>query len=90
MGGGLGGGSSDAATVLVALNQIWKCGMNEDDLAAIGVKLGADVPVFVRGRSAWAEGRGERLTAVQLPEQLVCIGTSAGHVPTRPCSRHLN
>lgn len=58
MGGGLGGGSSDAATTLVALNSMWECGLNESDLAAIGVKLGADVPVFVRGRSAWAEGRG--------------------------------
>jgi 4-diphosphocytidyl-2-C-methyl-D-erythritol kinase len=67
LGGGLGGGSSDAATVLVALNKMWDCGLNENDLAAIGVKLGADVPVFVRGRSAWAEGRGERLTAMDLP-----------------------
>jgi len=69
MGGGLGGGSSDAATVLVALNRMWGCGLKEDDLAAIGVKLGADVPVFVRGHSAWAEGRGERLTPVDLPDR---------------------
>ncbi|HEY6457338.1 MAG TPA: 4-(cytidine 5'-diphospho)-2-C-methyl-D-erythritol kinase [Steroidobacteraceae bacterium] len=82
MGGGLGGGSSDAATVLVALNQMWKCGLNEDDLAGIGVKLGADVPVFVRGHSAWAEGRGERLTAVHLPEHWFALVHPQVHVPT--------
>ncbi len=82
MGGGLGGGSSDAATVLVALNQMWKCGLNENDLAAIGVELGADVPVFVRGRTAWAEGRGERLTAVELPETWFALVHPQVHVPT--------
>ncbi len=61
-GGGLGGGSSDAATTLVALNHLWQLGLDEDALAAIGLRLGADVPVFVRGRAAWAEGVGERLT----------------------------
>jgi 4-diphosphocytidyl-2-C-methyl-D-erythritol kinase len=82
MGGGLGGGSSDAATVLVALNQMWKCGLNNDDLADIGVKLGADVPVFVRGHSAWAEGRGERLTAVDLPASWFALVHPQVHVPT--------
>jgi 4-diphosphocytidyl-2-C-methyl-D-erythritol kinase len=82
MGGGLGGGSSDAATVLVALNKIWKCGLNEHDLAAIGVKLGADVPVFVRGRSAWAEGRGERLTPLELPASWFALLHPQVHVPT--------
>lgn len=82
MGGGLGGGSSDAATVLVALNQMWNCGLNENDLAAIGVKLGADVPVFVRGHSAWAEGRGERLTRVDLPECWYVLVHPQVHVPT--------
>jgi len=82
MGGGLGGGSSDAATVLVALNRMWECGLSEDDLAAIGVKLGADVPVFVRGRSAWAEGRGERLTPVELPERCFVLVHPQVHVPT--------
>jgi 4-diphosphocytidyl-2-C-methyl-D-erythritol kinase len=82
MGGGLGGGSSDAATVLVALNRMWECGLSEDDLAAIGVKLGADVPVFVRGRSAWAEGRGERLTPVELPERCFVLVHPRVHVPT--------
>ena len=82
LGGGLGGGSSDAATVLVALNRLWECGLAEDDLAAIGVKLGADVPVFVRGRSAWAEGRGERLTPVELPERCFVVVHPRVHVPT--------
>lgn len=61
LGGGLGGGSSDAATTLVALNVLWRCGLSEDELAALGLTLGADVPVFVRGFAAWAEGVGERL-----------------------------
>jgi 4-diphosphocytidyl-2-C-methyl-D-erythritol kinase len=82
LGGGLGGGSSDAATVLVALNQMWKCGLNEDDLAAIGVELGADVPVFIRGRSAWAEGRGERLTPLELPEGWFALVHPQVHVAT--------
>ena len=68
MGGGLGGGSSDAATTLVALNQLWELGLDEDSLAALGLKLGADVPVFVRGWSAWAEGVGEQLEPITLPE----------------------
>ncbi len=67
MGGGLGGGSSDAATVLVALNRLWGLDWSDDALAALGLKLGADVPVFVRGQAAWAEGVGERLTPVSLP-----------------------
>lgn len=66
MGGGIGGGSSDAATTLLALNHLWQLGLSLDELAAIGVRLGADVPVFVRGRTAWAEGVGERLTPVEL------------------------
>jgi 4-diphosphocytidyl-2-C-methyl-D-erythritol kinase len=82
MGGGLGGGSSDAATVLVGLNRLWDCGLNEDDLAAIGIKLGADVPVFVRGRSAWGTGRGELLTAVDLPERWFVLVHPKVHVPT--------
>ncbi len=68
IGGGLGGGSSDAATTLWALNRLWGLGLGVDDLAALGLALGADVPVFVRGRAAWAEGVGERLTPVDLPE----------------------
>lgn len=59
MGGGLGGGSSNAATVLVALNHLWGCGLSKDELAALGLTLGADVPVFVRGHAAFAEGVGK-------------------------------
>lgn len=67
-GGGLGGGSSDAATTLVALNRLWGTGLDEEALAGLGLGLGADVPVFVRGRAAWAEEVGEALTPVELPE----------------------
>jgi 4-diphosphocytidyl-2-C-methyl-D-erythritol kinase len=67
-GAGLGGGSSDAATTLVALNALWSTGLSRDDLAALGAGLGADVPVFVAGRAAWAEGIGELLTPVDFPE----------------------
>ncbi|WP_192037184.1 4-(cytidine 5'-diphospho)-2-C-methyl-D-erythritol kinase [Halomonas sp. YLGW01] len=66
MGGGLGGGSSNAATTLLALNRLWDLGLDEERLAALGLTLGADVPVFVRGRAAWAEGVGERLTPATL------------------------
>jgi 4-diphosphocytidyl-2-C-methyl-D-erythritol kinase len=66
IGGGLGGGSSDAATTLVALNQMWQTGLNCQEIAAIGARLGADIPIFVAGRSAWAEGIGDRLTPVSL------------------------
>lgn len=68
MGGGLGGGSSNAATVLIALNSLWNIGLSRPQLAELGLSLGADVPVFVMGQSAWAEGVGERLTAIDLPE----------------------
>ena len=66
-GGGLGGGSSDAAAVLLGLNQLWELGLSRDELARLGLDLGADVPVFVFGHSAWAEGLGEQLTPLQLP-----------------------
>jgi 4-diphosphocytidyl-2-C-methyl-D-erythritol kinase len=68
LGGGLGGGSSDAATTLLALDQLWGLGLDQPRLAALGLRLGADVPVFVLGRSAWSEGIGELLTPVDLPE----------------------
>lgn len=67
MGGGLGGGSSNAATVLVALNRLWQTGLNRTQLMALALPLGADVPVFVFGRNAFAEGVGEQLTALDLP-----------------------
>jgi 4-diphosphocytidyl-2-C-methyl-D-erythritol kinase len=68
MGGGLGGGSSDAATVLLALNHLWGCGLDAAALADLGLELGADVPVFVHGHAAWAEGVGERLRDIAPPE----------------------
>lgn len=82
MGGGFGGGSSDAATTLVALNRLWACGLDEDALAALGLRLGADVPVFVRGHSAWAEGVGERLTPMRLPPRWFVLVDSGVHLAT--------
>jgi len=73
MGGGVGGGSSDAATVLVALNQLWGTGFSAERLAEIGLGLGADVPVFVHGHAAWAEGVGERLVPVDFPEPVYLL-----------------
>ena len=82
LGGGFGGGSSDAATVLVVLNALWGAGLDDDRLAALGLRLGADVPVFVRGRSAWAEGVGERLTPMTLPPAWYLLVDSGVCVPT--------
>ena len=73
MGAGLGGGSSDAATVLLALNQLWSLGLTPRQLADLGLELGADVPVFVHGRSALAEGRGEKLQAVTLGQRFYVL-----------------
>ena len=69
MGGGIGGGSSNAATTLLALNRLWGLRLALDELAALGLQLGADVPVFVRGTTAWAEGIGEQLQAVAMPSR---------------------
>jgi len=68
MGGGLGGGSSDAATTLQALNHVWQAGVSQDQLMGLGLQLGADVPVFVHGHAAWAEGVGEQLVDVEIDE----------------------
>lgn len=73
VGGGVGGGSSDAATVLTALNQLWGTGFDEARLAALGLELGADVPVFVHARAAWAEGVGERLVPVDFAEPVYVV-----------------
>ncbi|MDO7946624.1 4-(cytidine 5'-diphospho)-2-C-methyl-D-erythritol kinase [Xanthomonas euvesicatoria pv. eucalypti] len=81
-GGGFGGGSSDAAPVLVALNAVWGLGLAADVLAELGLQLGADVPVFVRGRNAWAEGVGEQLTPISLPEAAYLLVDPGVHVPT--------
>ncbi|MBK7491728.1 MAG: 4-(cytidine 5'-diphospho)-2-C-methyl-D-erythritol kinase [Nitrosomonas sp.] len=67
MGGGLGGGSSDAATTLLALNHLWKVNLNPEQLLELGLQLGADVPVFIFGQNAFAEGVGEKLAAIELP-----------------------
>jgi 4-diphosphocytidyl-2-C-methyl-D-erythritol kinase len=82
MGGGLGGGSSDAATVLVGLNTLWGTGLDEDALAGLAVRLGADVPVFVRGRSAWAEGVGEKLSPIKLSRRWYVVLDPGEQVPT--------
>jgi 4-diphosphocytidyl-2-C-methyl-D-erythritol kinase len=83
LGGGLGGGSSDAATTLLALNHLWRCGLSIHELARLGLPLGADVPVFIRGYSAWAEGVGERLEPVVLPERWYLVIHPGVAVPTR-------
>ena len=82
MGGGLGGGSSDAATTLIALNHLWATSLTPEKLATIGLALGSDVPVFVAGSSAWAEGRGEHLSPVELPERWYVVIHPRVHVPT--------
>lgn len=82
MGGGLGGGSSNAATVLVALNHLWQCGLSIDELATLGLTLGADVPVFVRGHAAFAEGVGEILTPVNPPEKWYLVAHPGVSIPT--------
>ena len=82
MGGGLGGGSSNAATVLVALNHLWQCGLSIDELAALGLTLGADVPVFVRGHAAFAEGVGEILTPVEPEEKWYLVAPPGVSIPT--------
>lgn len=71
--GGLGGGSSDAATTLVALNEIWGLGLGPERLAELGLELGADIPLFIHGHSAWGEGVGERLTPLELPSRHFAI-----------------
>ena len=83
-GGGLGGGSSDAATTLVALNRLWEVGWSRDRLCAFAATLGADVPVFVRGVSAWAEGIGDRLVPIDLPEPWYLVVDPGVSVATGP------
>ncbi|MEE4144766.1 MAG: 4-(cytidine 5'-diphospho)-2-C-methyl-D-erythritol kinase [Halieaceae bacterium] len=88
-GGGLGGGSSNAATTLLALNKLWQLALDQPRLQAIGASLGADVPVFVGGRTAWAEGIGELLTPVDLPQRWYVIITPSCHVSTGQIFSHL-
>ncbi|GGY08496.1 4-(cytidine 5'-diphospho)-2-C-methyl-D-erythritol kinase [Paludibacterium paludis] len=82
MGGGLGGGSSDAATVLMALNHLWGTGVDRDTLMGLGVRLGADVPVFIFGNSAFATGIGELLTPIDVPPMWYCVFHPGVNVPT--------
>lgn len=88
MGGGLGGGSSDAATTLLVLDQLWQLGLGRARLQALGLALGADVPVFVFGESAFAEGVGEQLTPVGLPPAWYLVLVPPVHVQTAAVFRH--
>jgi len=83
LGGGLGGGSSDAATVLLALNRLWKTGFDREALAEIGGSLGADVPFFIFGRPAWAEGIGDRLRDIDVAPSWYAVLTPPAQVPTQ-------
>ena len=83
MGGGLGGGSSDAATTLIVLNHLWDTGLDRPALQALGVEIGADVPFFVYGRNAWVEGVGERLSPLHLPQAWYLVLVPPVSVPTR-------
>lgn len=87
-GAGLGGGSSDAATTLLGLNHLWQTGLTPEALAELGLSLGADVPVFVLGHSAWAEGVGEKLTPVSLPEPYFVVLSPSCHVNTGEIFSH--
>ncbi len=88
MGGGLGGGSSDAATVLMVLNKLWRCALTQQQLIDIGVKLGADVPFFIFGKSAFAKGIGEQLTELYVPQQWYVVVKPPVHVSTAVIFSH--
>ena len=83
LGSGLGGGSSNAATTLMALNRMWNLGLTRDELATLGLKIGADVPVFIHGQASFAEGVGERLSSMELPEPWYLVVTPPVAVSTR-------
>ena len=82
MGGGLGGGSSDAATTLVALNRLWKCGLDEARLRKLGLRLGADVPIFIHGHAAWAEGVGDEFREIDPNAPVYLLLSPPAHVDT--------
>ena len=88
MGGGLGGGSSDAATTLLGLNALWQTQLSLSELASIGLKLGADVPVFIHGHAAWAEGVGEQLQSVDIDEPWYVVLTPDAHIATAAAFSH--
>lgn len=88
MGGGLGGGSSDAATTLLVLNKLWNLGLSVEQLSALGLQLGADVPVFVQGNNAWAEGVGEVLQPINLEQRWYVVLVPDCHVSTKTVFEH--
>ena len=88
MGGGIGGGSSNAATTLVALNHLWQCGLTSTQLQVLGLALGADVPVFVNAQTAWAEGVGEALQAIEMPKVWFLVVQPDCHVSTPQIFSH--
>ena len=88
MGGGIGGGSSNAATTLVALNHLWQCGLSNAQLQQLGLQLGADVPVFVNAQTAWAEGVGEALQAIEMPKNWFLVVQPDCHVSTQQIFSH--
>ncbi len=90
VGSGLGGGSSDAATTLIALNHLWNLKLSDDELAEIGATVGADVPVFVHGKNAWAEGKGEILSEISLSERLYLVVVPSVEVSTRRVFQECN
>lgn len=89
IGGGLGGGSSNAATTLLALNQLWQCGLTLNELMPLGLQLGADVPLFLFGHSSWAEGIGEKLVKMTLPEQWFVVISPPCQVATAEIFKHM-
>jgi len=88
MGAGLGGGSSDAATTLMVLNFLWGTGLSIDELAELGLSLGSDVPVFIKGSSAWAEGVGDKITPISLPERWYLVVNPEVHSSTKEIFTH--
>jgi 4-diphosphocytidyl-2-C-methyl-D-erythritol kinase len=90
MGGGIGGGSSNAATTLLVLNHLWQTKLSKEQLAELGLSLGADVPIFVYGRTAFAEGVGEKIAAVNIPQKYYLVVKPDVHVSTADIFQHTN
>lgn len=88
VGGGMGGGSSDAATTLIGLNAMWQLGLSLDDLVELGSQIGADVPVFIRGKTAWGEGVGDQLAPLELTAQWYLVIAPKCHVSTAEIFQH--
>ncbi len=87
-GGGLGGGSSDASTTLIALNKLWNIGLNQQELMQLGLRLGADVPLFINAKSAWAEGVGEILSPIDTPKHVFLVVFVNQHISTKEIFSH--